>query len=1184
MDEALAQPGWLPSLTGFVLGSLLLATTAPAGTPAPLTQEPATLILTTEGKVEATKRGAAQWDPAVTNQSLQAGDRLRTHLRSRATLRLSDLTVLRVNELTTLEIQPPPRAGSKPMLDLRSGATYFFNRERPTEVEFRTPLASGAIRGTEFHLAVAEDGRTELALWDGEVALTNPQGTVTLQSGEQAVVEPGQAPRKTAAVEAINIIQWVLYYPAVIDPDEVNLSADDKQALTESLAAYRAGDLLKALEAYPANRQPASDAERIYRAAVLLAAGQVPQVETTLSPLTSPAPLARALRDVIAAVKGRPTATTAAPTTGSEWLAQSYSEQSRSKLPEARQAARQATLKSPNFGAAWIRLAEMEFSFGRTHEAMVALDQGLVLSPRNAQGLALKGFLLSAQRKTGEAEAYFEKAIATDGGLGNAWLGRGLLKLGAGRGAEGRADLQVAATLEPQRSVLRSYLGKAWSSTRDTPRADKELKLAEKLDPNDPTPWLYSALLNQQGNRINEAVQDLETSKDLNDNRSVYRSQFLLDQDRAVRSANLATIYRDAGMTDVGVREASRAVSYDYGNYSAHLFLAESFDSFRDPRTLNLRYETPFFSELLVSQLLAPVGAGNLSPTVSQQEYSPLFEGDRAGLFSSTEYFSSGDLVQNFSQYGNVQGFAYSLDLFYRTINGYRDNSDLEQLEFSARMKQQITPADSVYFQATLYGAESGDILQYYDQDQANPALRVKEREEPNLYLGYHHEWAPGMHTLFLGARLRDTLQATNPYAPVFTLNQSAAGAITNVVLSPVNPNSASFRDGYESEFTVYSAELQQIWQNGPHTLIAGGRVQIGDVETDDVLDLRPLSAFSVNYNNPASLTNASTDLNRYNAYAYYMLQVLEPLQLIAGVSYDYLDYPVNTDYPPLSDEQTHTDQWSPKAGFIWTPGKNTVFRFAYTRSLGGLFYDNSVRLEPTQLAGFTQAYRSLIPESVVGPIAGASFDTYGVALDHKFPTRTYVGVAAELLQSDANRTIGAFTTTGPLFIVFPPPTSAAPASTRESLDYQERSLVVNVNQLLGREWAVGARYRLTHAELDDQFTSIPATAANNPSRNVSALLHQLNLYALYNHRCGFFAQADSIWTHQDNDGYSPSLPGDDFWQFNVWAGYRFFRRHAEARIGVLNLTDQDYQLNPLTIYTELPRERTLAVACKFYF
>jgi hypothetical protein len=36
--------------------------------------------------------------------------------------------------------------------------------------------------------------------------------------------------------------------------------------------------------------------------------------------------------------------------------------------------------------------------------------------------------------------------------------------------------------------------------------------------------------------------------------------------------------------------------------------------------------------------------------------------------------------------------------------------------------------------------------------------------------------------------------------------------------------------------------------------------------------------------------------------------------------------------------------------------------------------------------------------------------------------------------------------------------------------------------------------------------------------------------------------------------------------------------------VSVLNIFDQDYRLNPLTLYTELPRERTLAVSLKFYF
>jgi predicted Zn-dependent protease len=1144
---------------------------------------PVTMILTVEGKVEAARRGTQQWLEARTNQVLAAGDRLRTGLRSRATLRLSDLSVLRVNELTTLEIQPPPQPGAKAMLDLRSGATYLFNRERPTEIQFRTPLASGAIRGTEFNLAVAENGRTELTLLDGEVSLSTPRGDLVLQSGEQGVVEPGQAPRKTPALEAINIIQWVLYYPAVVDPDEISFSADEKQVLAESLAAYRSGDLLKALEAYPENRPPVTDADKIYHAALLLAVGQVQQTEALLNTLQASSPLAQALREVFAAVKGQTFTPADAPTTGSEWIARSYYWQSRSKLDDALKAAREAVKKSPNFGAAWIRLTEMEFCFAHTGDALKAVDKGLELSPRNAQGLALKGFLLSARRDFRYARLYFELAIATDGALGNAWLGRGLLKIRSGHGADGRADLQVAATLEPQRSLLRSYLGKAWSYTHDAARAAKELDLAKRLDPNDPTPWLYSALLDQQYNRINEAVGALERSKELNDNRSVYRSRLLLDQDRAVRSANLAAIYRDAGMFDVGFREASRAVSYDYGNYSAHLFLAESYDAFRDPRTLNLRYETPFFSELLVSQLLAPVGGGNLSQNVSQQEYSRLFDSDHLGVYSETEYFSSGDWVQYGSQYGTVKDFSYAIDVFYSSLNGYRPNNDLEQLQLSGRFKQQITPSDSVFLQASYYKTESGDILQYYNQDSANPALRIEERQEPNLYLGYHHEWAPGVHTLLLGARLHDRLEATNPIAPVFTLNQSAAGDVTNVVLSPVNPDSARFFDGFESEFVTYSAELQQIWQHRAHTLVVGGRVQIGDVDTDDVLTLPPFGAFSVNYNNPASLTNVSTDLDRYSAYAYYSLQVIEPLQLTAGLSYDYLNYPVNTDYPPLSNEQTHKDQLSPKAGFISTPWKNSTLRFAFTRSLGGLFYDNSVRLEPTQLAGFTQAYRSLIPESVVGPVPGSSFETFGFAFDQKLPSRTYLGIVGELLCSSADRTIGAFTNTGPLTL-FPPPVTAGPSSTQESLDYVEKSLLVNVNQLIGNEWALGARYRLTHADLDDTFTGIPAGATQNPSRDVSATLNQLYLYVLYTHSSGLFSQFDAIWTSQSNHGYTPDQPGDDFWQYNFWVGWRLWRRQVEARVGVLNLSGRDYNLNPLTLYTELPRQRTLALSLKFYF
>jgi outer membrane receptor for monomeric catechols len=146
----------------------------------------------------------------------------------------------------------------------------------------------------------------------------------------------------------------------------------------------------------------------------------------------------------------------------------------------------------------------------------------------------------------------------------------------------------------------------------------------------------------------------------------------------------------------------------------------------------------------------------------------------------------------------------------------------------------------------------------------------------------------------------------------------------------------------------------------------------------------------------------------------------------------------------------------------------------------------------------------------------------------------------------------------------------------------------LTVNQLLGDQWSVGARYRLSEAELDDVFPDIPTSAATfggfQRRQELEATLHQLHLFTIFNHPSGFFAGSSAIWTTQSNKGYTPDRPGDDFWQFNVEAGYRFFRRRVELRLALLNLLDQDYRLNPLNLTTELPRERTLAASLRFNF
>ncbi len=1142
------------------------------------------VIVAVEGRVEVSPLGSGNWVAAQTNQVLKTGDQIRTGFRSRATLRLSDLTMLKMNQLTTLQIQAPRTANDKPVLDLKSGGTYFLGRDKPAEIEFRTPQTSGAILGTEFDLVVTEDGRTIVTLLDGIVQLSNDQGQIQLNTGEQGSARQGQAPQKTAVIDAINIIQWALYYPGILDLNELDLAAAEQQALALSFAAYGAGDLRAALANYPETRNPASNPERVYLAQLVLAVGQVDQAAAVLGQIGAGdeknTRLADALRLLITAVKGQerpanlPAASVNDPlATATALLAESYYQQSRFKLEDARSAARAASEKSPSFGFAWERVAELEFSFGRTQETAMALDKGLQFSPRHAQGIALKGFVLAAQNRITAAQETFDQAIAVDNALGHAWLGRGLTKIRRGQADDGRADLQVAAALEPQRALLRSYLGKAFSNANDHERAERELALARTLDPNDPTAWLYSALLARQQNQINRAVRDLEQSQALNDNRRLFRSRLLLDQDTAVRAANLASLYRDAGMTDFSRREAARAVDADYANHSPHLFLAESYDILRDPNQVNLRYETPWLSELLLANLLAPVGAGTLSQSVSQQEYSKLFERDRLGLSSSTEYFSRGEWHQYGSQFGTFGNTSYAIDAEYHSSPGQRPNNDKQQLTLYGKFKQQFTPHDSLLVQTIYYDAEAGDLAQFYDPGTASPTFRLKEKQEPNVFAGWHHQWTPDSHTLLLAGRLHDDFTLADPSGSTLTVNRNTEDAITGIV-------PRGFGVDLHSELEAYTGELQHILTTHGHTLILGGRAQAGDLDNQAALEIKPGTFPGPNVFPPTRQRTAH-NIHRYTIYAYDHWQVFDSFRLSAGLTYDYLDFPRNSEIPPLSDGQEHKDQISPKAGLEWSPSRYVTLRGIYSRSLGGMFFDQSVRLEPTQIAGFNQGFRSLIPESVVGLMPGTEFETGGAALDLKFKTQTYVSLFGEVLSSEGDRTAGSFDWRTAML-------PATPSSLGEQLDYRERSVGVIVNQLVGESFSLGASYRLSEAELHDDFVELPSTATTaggfNPNRDLTGTLQEVNLFARVHLPCGFFSEFNSIWLVQSNRGYTPDLPGDDFWQLNLFAGYRFPNRVAEIRVGLLNITDQDYRLNPLNLYHELPRERTLAASLKFNF
>lgn len=1122
----------------------------------------ATRLVEFAGKVEVTGAGTNDWHVAMTNQVLNPGDRLRTDRDSRATLQLSDRSTIRVNQLTTIEIRPPtPPARHR--FSLRRGALFFLDREKPADVEFETPLTTGAIRGTEFFLSVTGTNQaTFLAMIDGAVELATASEQLKLTNGQQVLVEATGPAQLTAVLPALNLIQWSFYYPAVVNLADLSFTAEETNMLAQSLAAYGSGDLLRAQAEAPEGMAPHSDSARVYFAALKLAVGQVDDAEQLL---VNSGSLGNPLRELIAAVRFQRISISSNPTTSSGWLARSYYLQSRSSLPEALEAARQATRLAPEFGFAWARVAELELGLEHRAAAERALGRARQLTPLNAQAVALEGFRALADNHNAQAQQWFDRAIALDGSLPIAWVGRGLARAQSGDDDGARRDFQIAATLEPNRALFRSYLGKSWSQAGKDALAEKDLSLAKQMDPEDPTAWLYSALHDYQTHQINAAVRELEKSEELNDNRSVFRSRLQLDDDLAVRSADLAAIYDAAGLTEMSERAASRAVEQSYSDFSGHLFLADSLRQREDPDRFNLRYETARESELLVANLLAPPGGGNLSQLLSEQDRLQYFGNRPFGFSSLTQYRSDGNWEESATAFGQVGNFSYALDGRYFYQNGQRPNNALAQREFSVQVKQQVTSSDSLYVQAGYFRSAGGDIAQHYDSSEAVRGLHEKEVQNPNVFVGWNHEWTPGSHTLVLLSRLTDSFSLTNPQPSVLDLKQDGAG------FDIVQPD-PSYTLRQHLDFTLYSAEAQQIWESEHHALIFGARYQHGAADTRAVMFQPP---FGVSQDQ-----TVSPSLERINGYGYYQWRPISAFRATAGLSYDRLKYPQNVDLPPV--QQSETERWllGPKVGATWEPWQDGWLRAAWTRSLGGLFFDNSVRLEPAQVAGFTSAFRSLIPESVEGLVPGTKFDAWDFGFDQKFPTHTYFGAGGEWLTSFGSRGAGAFSNSVPLVPFYDSPTTA-----RQSLDFRERNVSAYVYQLFGDYWSAGAQYRLSEAKLETQLPQLAdVPGASFLGQNERAVLQHGRLFVLFNHPSGFFAEWSSDWYHQDNHGYSPALAGEDLWQHNIFAGYVFAHRRAEARVGLLNLTDENYHLNPLNLQTELPRGRMFTTSLRINF
>ncbi len=880
--------------------------------------------------MEARAADEQRWQRVEQGQQYCANDMIHVRENSRAALELANETVIRLDQNTTIVLSGEEEETS--WLDLLKGAVHFITRV-PNSLKVKTPYVNAAVEGTEFVIRV-ENGETVVSVIEGRVALENEQGQLLLSDGQSASARAGEAPLRRLDITPEDAVQWSLYYPSVID------QGDDR---TEP---------------------------QILEADRLLAVGRVDEAEQLLNQRLRQDPdsvSAHALQSIIALTQNRndqaltlaQRAFTLDPTAPAAAIALSYAQQAQFDLHAAHDTLQTALRFTPDNSLLLARIAELLLSLDDLERAETVAQRALNLDPEQAHAITILGFAHLGQFDTPRAKRYFKRAIALNQADPLPRLGHGLAVIRDGQLSDGRREIEIAATLSPANALIRSYLGKAYYEEKRNALAADQFMLAKSLDPHDPTPWFYDAIRKQTQNRPVEALQDLQQSIRLNDNRAVYRSRLLLDQDHAARGTSLARIYNDLGFQQLALSEGWKSLNTDPSNHSAHRLLADSYAALP-------RHEIARVSELLQAQMLQPLNLNPIQPqlaesslgildgggptSASANEFNPLFTRNRFSLqLNGVAASQDSDLEPNRDHdtrsadlvHSAVWGrYSYSLGTFHDYNAGIRPNHDQDREIDNAFFQAALNHDTSVQFEFRNTQTEEGDLPLRFDPTlfSSNKRTFIDNRI---LRLGMRHDFAPG-NTLLFSAISQDRTEHTGD----------------SVIKSlPLPFGDTPFSSNANSNVTGHTFELQHQLSRPDYRLISGMGTNRLDSKT--VVNTNFITPFCPPF--CPVLFKTDIDSRHHNGYLYAHLDQSAQFIWTLGISID----DTETEFQDIT-------QLNPKLGLTWQINDSTTVRAAAFRSLKRSLTSNQT-LEPTHIAGFNQFYDD---------INGTESRRYGIALE----------------------------------------------------------------------------------------------------------------------------------------------------------------------------------------------------------
>ncbi|SFO36937.1 FecR family protein [Nitrosospira briensis] len=907
------------------------------------------MVVSVQGAVELRRVKEVSWQPAKLNIALCAGDTVRVREHSRAALRLSNESTLRLDQKTvlTLAAQGPDKAA---LVELVTGALFVITRT-PKPFRVKTRLVTADIEGTEFFIGTNQDS-ARLVIYEGTVSASNEQGSISLVSNEAASVFGNQSPRKAEIIRPTDAVQWALHYPTIISyrldeklPDEAAA-----QTLRSSIELYQQGKLREALAALGGVLESAHSPRFLtYRAGLLLSVGRVEEARADIAQALKLEPGnsdAYALQAIIAVVQNDKEQALALATKAVELdqessgarLALSYAQQAHFQIEAALESVQKAAELEPKNALIWARLSELHMSTGYLDRALEAAQRAVELNPNLSKVQMVLGFAHLTRIDTEAAKAAFTNAIELDQADPMPRLGMGLAKLREGDVEAGRMEMEIAAALDPMNSLIRSYLGKAYFEEKRYNLAEAQFDMAKALDPNDPTPWFYDAIQKQTQNRPVEALWDLQKSIELNENRAVYRSKLLLDRDQAARGSSLARIYDNLGFEKRAFMETAKSLSLDPGSHSSHRFLS---DAYRNVPW----HEIARASELLQAQLLQPINVNPVQPhlTVADlniitssgpavagfNEFTPLVERNKPQLVASGivgNHGTIGDEAVLSALYGRA---SVSVGQFHYNTNGFRDNNDQKHNVYNAFFQYAVTPRFNVQAEVRTRKTENGDLLLKFDQP-FDPDDRRELTQD----------------TARVGARVS--------LSPRQDFIVSAMYNDRRTDISP-NPNRVN-----RTKDSGYQVETQYLFRGDRVNLLAGaGTFQFG--VDDQILRNSGLTS-DIHFKNW-----------RNTGYFYINFSPIKNLSWTLGLGYDSLkgraDFEVN--------------KFNPKLGMQWNITDSLRLRLAWFETVKSFLIANQT-IEPTQVAGFNQLFDD---------VNGTKARRKGIGLDARVAANLYGGL-----------------------------------------------------------------------------------------------------------------------------------------------------------------------------------------------